>query len=76
MLPVLPFRQHDSSYMHYLKKKKGKKEMSGMFNTNRSAVFKITHCIICVVIGGLGIISYIFIMHCEKVTFGASFPCK
>lgn len=45
----------------------------------RYAVFKIAHCIICVVICGkvgLGIISYICIMHHEKVTFGAGFPCK
>lgn len=44
----------------------------------QSAVFEITHCILCVVIGGkegLGII-YVFIMYSEKVTFEVGFPCK
>lgn len=41
-----------------------------------SAVFKVTHCTVYVVTDGKAGLYFFFITHCEKVTFGASFPCK
>lgn len=90
---VLPFRQHDSLHVHYLKNIINKLleclvQIDEVFSRASapgkpvklsSAVFKVTHCTVYVVTdgkAGLGIISYFFITHCEKVAFGASFPCK